>query len=69
VKHLPTLILALATSGSLAAAPAPLVRSTATSARRSTSAEGWLAHRQREWEARLDRFEDYLSTLKCNGEE
>ena len=31
-------------------------------------AEGWIARRRAEWEARLDRFEDYLSTLKPDGE-
>jgi DNA-binding transcriptional ArsR family regulator len=32
------------------------------------AAEGWLVDRRREWEARLDRFEDYVSTLNGNGE-
>ena len=27
-------------------------------------AEGWLAARRREWEARLDRFDDYVRQLK-----
>ena len=31
-------------------------------------AEDWIAERREEWNARLDRFEDYLSTLKQNGE-
>ena len=31
-------------------------------------AEDWLAGRRREWEARLDRFEDHLATLKANGD-
>ena len=31
------------------------------------AAESWIVERRTEWEARLDRFEDYLSTLK-NGE-
>jgi|SRR4249919_651236 len=31
-------------------------------------AESWIAERRAEWEAQLDRFEDYLSTLKANGE-
>ena len=30
-------------------------------------AESWIAERRAEWEAQLDRFEEYLSTLK-NGE-
>jgi DNA-binding transcriptional ArsR family regulator len=32
------------------------------------TAESWIADRRSEWEARLDRFEDYVSTLKSNGE-
>jgi DNA-binding transcriptional ArsR family regulator len=32
------------------------------------SAESWIADRRTEWEARADRLEDYLSTLKKNGE-
>ena len=31
------------------------------------AAEAWIAERRAEWEAQLDRFEEYLSTLK-NGE-
>ena len=31
-------------------------------------AEAWIAERRAEWEAQLDRFEDYLSTLQSNGE-
>jgi DNA-binding transcriptional ArsR family regulator len=31
------------------------------------AAESWIAERRAEWEAQLDRFEDYLSTVK-NGE-
>lgn len=27
-------------------------------------AEGWLAERRREWESRLDRFDDYVKQLK-----
>ena len=32
-----------------------------------SAAESWIAERRSEWEAQLDRFEDYLSILK-NGE-
>ena len=32
--------------------------------RRSPSAESWLVRRRKELEAQLDRFEDYVSTLK-----
>jgi DNA-binding transcriptional ArsR family regulator len=28
-----------------------------------SAAEGWIADRRTEWEAQLDRFENYLSTL------
>jgi DNA-binding transcriptional ArsR family regulator len=34
-----------------------------------SAAETWIAERRSEWEAQLDRFENYLSTLKSNGEE
>ena len=33
-----------------------------------TAAESWIAQRRTEWEAQLDRFESYLSTMKKNGE-
>ena len=33
-----------------------------------TAAESWIAQRRTEWEAQIDRFESYLSTLKKNGE-
>ena len=32
------------------------------------TAESWIAERRSEWEAQLDRFETYLSTLKNDGE-
>jgi len=32
------------------------------------AAESWIAERRAEWEAQLDRFENYLQTLKTNGE-
>ena len=32
-----------------------------------SAAESWIAERRTEWEAQLDRFETYLSTLKTNG--
>lgn len=32
------------------------------------SAESWIADRRTEWEAQLDRFENYLQTLRNNGE-
>lgn len=33
-----------------------------------SAAESWIAERRAEWEAQLDRFETYLSTLKANGD-
>ena len=33
-----------------------------------SAAESWIAERRAEWEAHLDRFETYLSTLKRDGE-
>jgi len=33
-----------------------------------SAAEAWIAGRRTEWEARLDRFETYLATLKPDGE-
>lgn len=32
-----------------------------------TAAERWIRDRRTEWEARLDRFEAHLATLKNNG--
>ena len=34
-----------------------------------SAAESWIAERRAEWEAQLDRFENYLRTLKNNGED
>ena len=34
-----------------------------------SAAESWIAERRTEWEAQLDRFEDYLVSLKKNGGE
>jgi len=33
-----------------------------------SAAESWIAQRRAEWEAQLDRFETYLSTLRRDGE-
>jgi DNA-binding transcriptional ArsR family regulator len=33
-----------------------------------SAAEGWIADRRTEWEAQADRLENYLRTLKQNGE-
>lgn len=34
---------------------------------RLETAQSWIADRRAEWEAQLDRFETYLSTLKNDG--
>lgn len=34
-----------------------------------SAAESWIAERRAEWQAQLDRFENYLLMLKSNGEE
>jgi DNA-binding transcriptional ArsR family regulator len=34
-----------------------------------TIAEDWLSRRREEWTAQLDRFENYLQTLKSNGDQ
>ena len=44
------------------------VRTVQLEPKRLETAESWIADRRTEWEARLDRFETYLSTLKNDGE-
>ena len=34
-----------------------------------SAAESWIAERRREWEARLDRLEDYVAKLKADGDQ
>ena len=34
-----------------------------------SAAEHWIAERRSEWEAQADRLEDYLSTLKTDGDQ
>lgn len=58
---------ALEASGLVASEKKGRVRTVSMKAEALTAAESWLVDRRREWEARLDRFEDYVSTLK-NGE-
>jgi DNA-binding transcriptional ArsR family regulator len=45
------------------------VRTVRLDARTLASAESWIAKRRAEWEAQTDRLEDYLSTLKTDGEQ
>jgi DNA-binding transcriptional ArsR family regulator len=44
------------------------VRTVSLEPKTLSAAESWIAERRTEWEAQLDRFENYLSTLKPNGE-
>jgi DNA-binding transcriptional ArsR family regulator len=43
------------------------VRTVRLDAETLASAESWIADRRTEWEAQLDRFENYLQTLKEDG--
>jgi DNA-binding transcriptional ArsR family regulator len=58
---------ALETSGLVASEKKGRVRTVRLERETLAAAESWLARRREEWEARLDRFEDYLSTLPENG--
>lgn len=44
------------------------VRTVQLEPKRLETAESWISERRTEWEAHLDRFETYLSTLKNDGE-
>lgn len=44
------------------------VRTVRLEAKSLAVAESWIADRRSEWEAQLDRFESYLSTLKTDGD-
>jgi DNA-binding transcriptional ArsR family regulator len=45
------------------------VRTVRLEPRTLSAAESWIAEQRTQWEARLDRFENYVQTLKRNGEE
>jgi DNA-binding transcriptional ArsR family regulator len=45
------------------------VRTVRLDAEKLAFAESWIAERRAEWEAQLDRFENYLQSLKSNGGE
>ena len=59
---------ALETSGLVASEKKGRVRTARIEPGVLTAAEGWLSRRREEWEAQLDRFEDYVVTLKAKGE-
>ena len=44
------------------------VRTVQLEPKRLETAESWISERRTEWEAQLDRFETYLSTLENDGE-
>jgi DNA-binding transcriptional ArsR family regulator len=43
------------------------VRTVRLEPERLESAQSWIGERRSEWEAQIDRFENYLSTLKNDG--
>jgi DNA-binding transcriptional ArsR family regulator len=59
---------ALETSGLVASEKKGRVRTVKMQPEALGAAEGWLTRRREEWDARLDRFDEYVSTLKSNGE-
>ena len=58
---------ALEASGLVASEKTGRVRTVRLEPETLSAAEGWIHDRRAEWEARLDRFEDYLATLKADG--
>ena len=58
---------ALQTSGLVRSEKKGRVRTVQLEPNALGAAESWIAERRAEWEAQLDRFEEYLSSLK-NGE-
>jgi DNA-binding transcriptional ArsR family regulator len=55
---------ALETGGLVASEKKGRVRTVRMRADALGAAEDWLVNRRREWEARLDRFEEHLDTIK-----
>lgn len=60
---------ALETSGLVASEKKGRVRTVKMQPDALGAAEDWLARRRKELEAQLDRFENYVATLKAEGEE
>jgi DNA-binding transcriptional ArsR family regulator len=58
---------ALEASGLVASEKKGRVRTVRLRGKALSAAEGWIAEQRGAWEAQLDRFEDYVSTLKSNG--
>jgi DNA-binding transcriptional ArsR family regulator len=59
---------ALEQSGLVRSQKAGRVRTVQLDPGKLAEAEGWIADRRAEWEARIDRFEGYLSTLQAKGD-
>jgi len=59
---------ALEASGLVRSQKRGRVRTVSMEPRVLSEAESWLSERRRELEAQVDRLEDYLATLKANGE-
>jgi DNA-binding transcriptional ArsR family regulator len=60
---------ALEASGLVASSKTGRVRTVRIEPGVLTAAENWLSRRREEWTAQLDRFEDYVATLKAKGED
>ena len=58
---------ALEASGLIASEKKGRVRTVRLKAETLSAAERWIHDRRAEWEARLDRFEDHLASLKNDG--
>jgi|SRR3954452_2003074 DNA-binding transcriptional ArsR family regulator len=56
-------------SGLVRSAKKGRVRTVQLEPKTLSTAESWIAERRSEWEAQLDRFENYLQSLKQNGED
>jgi DNA-binding transcriptional ArsR family regulator len=61
-------LIALEESGLVASQKTGRVRTVEMQSNALTAAEQWLRDRRAELEAQLDRFENYLSTLKPDGD-
>ena len=60
---------ALEASGLVTSQKRGRIRTVSLEPQALSAAESWIAEQRTAWEARLDRFEDYLTTLKDDGGE
>jgi DNA-binding transcriptional ArsR family regulator len=56
-------------SGLVRSAKKGRVRTVQLEPKQLSAAEAWISERRNEWEAQLDRFENYLAMLSKNGDE